>query len=172
MTEPLLHVALLRPEIPQNTGNVGRLCAITGARLHLIHPLGFVISDRHLRRSGMDYWKSLDLREHPGWESFRETEGRRRVWLFTTRATRSFWDVAFAPGDTLLFGNEGHGCPEEVHRWIGPERSLSIPHPRPGLRSINLATSVGIAVYEMLRQLRQRTFASPSRGTGGNLRPS
>jgi len=154
VNEPLLHVALLRPEIPQNTGNVGRLCAIAGARLHLIHPLGFTITDRHLRRSGMDYWRSLDIQEHTGWETFRLAEGTRRTWLFTTRAEQSFWDITFHPGDLLLFGNEGHGCPEEVHQAIGPGQSIRIPHPRQQLRSINLATSVGIAVYEALRQLR------------------
>jgi tRNA (cytidine/uridine-2'-O-)-methyltransferase len=161
MTEPPahhtpLHVALFRPEIPPNTGNVGRLCAITGSHLHLIHPLGFKITDRHLRRSGMDYWKSLDLHEHGDWEDFRRAEGTRRTWLFTTRGTRSHWDVAYRPGDLLLFGNEGHGVPEEVHRTIGPEHSIRIPHPRPGLRSLNLSTSVGIAVYEALRQFRER----------------
>ncbi len=150
----MLHVALRCPEIPQNTGNIGRLCAITGAHLHLIHPLGFTITDRHLRRSGMDYWKALDLHEHENWAAFRDAESRRRTWLFTTRADHSFWDVSYRPGDLLLFGNEGHGCPEEVHREIGPQYRLRIPHPRPGLRSINLATSVGIAVYEVLRQFR------------------
>jgi tRNA (cytidine/uridine-2'-O-)-methyltransferase len=156
MTEPVLHVALFRPEIPPNTGNIGRLCAIAGARLHLIHPLGFRITDRHLRRSGLDYWDSLDLEEHADWEAFRRAQGGRRPWLFTTRAERSFWDVSFGQGDLLLFGNEGHGVTEEVHEAIGPGRSLRIPHPRPGLRSLNLSTSVGIAVYEALRQLRAR----------------
>ncbi|MEM0965173.1 MAG: tRNA (cytidine(34)-2'-O)-methyltransferase [Verrucomicrobiota bacterium] len=155
MTEPLLHVALRCPEIPQNTGNIGRLCAITGCRLHLIHPLGFTTTDRHLRRSGMDYWHSLDKRDHENWESFRENEGTRRTWLFTTRANQSFWDVSYSPGDLLLFGNEGHGCPEAVHQAIGTRQSVKIPHPRSDLRSINLATSVGIAVYEALRQLRE-----------------
>lgn len=154
MSDPLVQVALRCPEIPQNTGNVGRLCAITGSRLHLIHPLGFTITDRHLKRSGMDYWHSLDLHEHENWQAFRTAESHRRTWLFTTKATRTFWDVSFAPGDILLFGNEGHGCPEEVHEAIGDEHRIRIPHPREGLRSINLATSVGIAVYEALRQLR------------------
>lgn len=154
MPEPLLHVALFQPEIPPNTGNVGRLCAIVGARLHLIHPLGFKITDRHLRRIGMDYWKSLDLREHADWAAFHAAEGGRRIWLFTTRAETSFWDASYRPGDLLLFGNEGHGATEEVHRAVGPERSLRIPHLQPGLRSLNLSTSVGIAVYEAARQLR------------------
>ena len=154
MNEPLLQVALRCPEIPQNTGNVGRLCAITGARLHLIHPLGFTITDRHLKRSGMDYWHSLDLQEHKDWEHFQDNVRGTRIWLFTTKATRSYWDVEYRPGDLLLFGNEGHGCPDNVHDAIGDEHRVRIPHPRSDLRSINLATSVGIAVYEGLRQLR------------------
>jgi len=160
MTEPILHVALRCPEIPQNTGNIGRLCAITGARLHLIHPLGFTITDRHLRRSGMDYWHTLDRLEHRNWEAFRDAEGHRRTWLFTTKASQSFWDVDFQPGDVLLFGNEGQGCPPEIHEEIGPDHRITIPHPREGLRSLNLSTSVGIAVYEALRQLRSTAGSS------------
>ena len=89
MSDPLLQVALRCPEIPQNTGNVGRLCAITGSRLHLIHPLGFTITDRHLKRSGMDYWNSLDLVNHEDWEAFRDNTRPTRTWLFTTKATKS-----------------------------------------------------------------------------------
>lgn len=152
---PPLHIVLFRPEIPQNTGNVGRLCAITGARLHLIHPLGFKIEDRHLRRSGMDYWKSLDLHEHADWESYLAADSRApRLWMFTTRAVKSFWDVTYQPGDGLLFGNEGHGCPDWLHAAIADDCKVKIPHPVPGLRSLNLSTSVGIAAYEALRQTR------------------
>lgn len=150
---PWVQVALLHPEIPPNTGNVGRLCAFTCSRLHLIHPLGFTITDRHLRRGGMDYWKQLDLCEHADWQAFRSATGSVRTWLFTTHAERGLWETAFAPGDLLLFGNEGSGAPEEVHREIGPERSVKIPQFGEGLRSLNLATSVGIAVYEALRQV-------------------
>lgn len=153
MSEPLLHVALHCPEIPQNTGNIGRLCAIAGVRLHLIHPLGFTITDRHLRRSGMDYWHSLDKKEHADWAAFRaDSDGQRRTWLFTTKAAQSFWDVEYHAGDVLLFGNEGSGCPPEIHQEIGEAHRVCIPHPRSELRSLNLSTSVGIAVYEALRQ--------------------
>jgi tRNA (cytidine/uridine-2'-O-)-methyltransferase len=150
---PWVQVALLHPEIPPNTGNVGRLCALTRSRLHLIHPLGFTITDRHLRRSGMDYWRKLDLREHESWGAFRAATGTVRTWLFTTHADRGLWETTFAPGDLLLFGNEGSGCPAEVHAAIGSAHSVRIPQFGEGLRSLNLATSVGIAVYEALRQI-------------------
>ncbi|TVR48759.1 MAG: tRNA (cytidine(34)-2'-O)-methyltransferase [Puniceicoccaceae bacterium] len=154
---PTFHVVLFRPEIPQNTGNIGRLCAITGARLHLIHPLGFTITDRHLRRSGMDYWRALDLHEHADWAGFRaHPASPARLWLFTTRAETSYWDVRYETGDGLLFGNEGAGCPDWLHQEVGDGARVKIPQPRPGLRSLNLSTAAGIAAYEVLRQLRVR----------------
>ncbi len=151
----MLHIILFQPDIPQNTGNVGRLCAVTRSRLHLIYPLGFSISDRHLKRSGMDYWHSLDVRHHKCWEAFRASaDGPSRLWLFTTRAARCYWDAAFADDDGLLFGKETAGCPDWLHAWAGDERRLAIPQFDPKLRSLNLSTSVGIAAYEALRQLR------------------
>lgn len=151
----MLHIILFEPEIPQNTGNIGRLCAVAQARLHLIHPLGFTITDRHLRRSGMDYWHSLDVHHHENWEAFKKSEvGPERIWLFTTRSTRSFWDVEYRAGDGLLFGKETAGCPEWLHEEIGEDSRLTIPRYNDSLRSLNLSTSVGIAVYESLRQLR------------------
>lgn len=155
MDSPRLHIVLFNPEIPQNTGNVGRLCAFTNARLHLIEPLGFTISDRHLRRSGMDYWKSLDIHIHPGWKAFRQSGvGPRRLWLLTTHGGRGLWSAAFAPGDGLVFGNEGHGAPVWLHEELGEERRLRIPSfSADPLRSLNLSTAVGIATYEALRQM-------------------
>lgn len=153
----MLHIVLFQPEIPQNTGNVGRLCAITRSRLHLIHPLGFTITDRHLRRSGMDYWKSLDVHHHENWKSFLASgQGPSRLWLFTTRAKKSFWTVSFADGDGLLFGNETAGAPEWLHKEEQIEGRIEIPRFNSDLRSLNLSTSVGIATYEALRQV---TFA-------------
>jgi tRNA (cytidine/uridine-2'-O-)-methyltransferase len=152
---PLLNVVLFQPEIPQNTGNIGRLCAYTGIRLHLIHPLGFALSEKHIRRSGMDYWDALDKCEHESWDTFwNGLEPGARVWLSTTRGTQSHWSVQFQPGDYLLFGNEGHGCPERVHQAIGGSRSIKIPRLVPGLRSLNLSTSVGIVVYEALKSVK------------------
>lgn len=149
-----MDVILYQPEIPQNTGNIGRLCAVVGARLHLIHPLGFTITDKHLRRSGMDYWHELEVIHHASWEAFVESEHRpQRLWLFTTKADSSYWDVEYEEGDGLLFGNEGHGVPHAVHDFCQGQR-ITIPQPSSGMRSLNLATSVGIAAYEVLRQLR------------------
>lgn len=149
----MLHIVLFEPEIPQNTGNIGRLCAISETRLHLIHPLGFRISDKHLKRSGMDYWKDLDLVEHADWEAFENSDKKpNRLWMFTTKATKSFWDVQYLDGDGLLFGNEGKGCPDWLHQRVGDNR-LTIPHKNKTLRSINLATSAGIALFEALRQV-------------------
>ena len=149
----MFHVILLHPEIPQNTGNIGRMCAYTGSRLHLIHPLGFTITDRQLRRSGMDYWKELDVHHHDSWDTFLQAETRPpgQLYLFTTHAERSFWEVRFQSGDGLLFGNEGHGAPKAIHQWVGTNR-LKIPQMTEGLRSLNLATAAGIATYEALRQ--------------------
>jgi tRNA (cytidine/uridine-2'-O-)-methyltransferase len=150
----MLHIVLFNPEIPQNTGNIGRLCAITESRLHLIHPLGFTITDKHLKRSGMDYWHSLDVHHHENWEAFEDSHlGPKRLWLLTTKADHSYWDVDYGDGDGLVFGSEGHGAPEWLHAKLAGSR-LTIPHKNATLRSLNLSTSVGIVAYEALRQLR------------------
>ena len=150
----VLHCVLFNPEIPQNTGNVGRLCALTRSRLHLIHPLGFQITDRHLRRAGMDYWRSLDVQEHADWAAFRASPlGPKCLWLLTTKTEQSFWEVAYADGDGLLFGNEGHGAPEWLHAEVGAAQRITIPHANDSLRSLNLSTAAGIACYEALRQV-------------------
>lgn len=150
----MLHLILFQPDIPQNTGNVGRLCAVTRSRLHLIHPLGFTISDRHLKRSGMDYWHALDVHHHDDWDAFLASDaGPQRIWLFTTKARRSYWDARFADGDGLLFGKETSGSPQWLHDWAGDDRRLTIPQYNPELRSLNLASSAAIATYEALRQV-------------------
>lgn len=151
----MLHVVLFQPDIPQNTGNIGRMCAITQARLHLIHPLGFEISDKHLRRAGMDYWRSLDVHEHADWQGFMNSPVRpRRLWLLTTKSTQSFWDVSYEDGDGLVFGKETAGAPPWLHEAIGPTQSITIDQLDPSLRSLNLSTAAGIATYEAMRQLR------------------
>jgi tRNA (cytidine/uridine-2'-O-)-methyltransferase len=150
----MLHIVLFQPQIPQNTGNIGRMCALTRSRLHLIHPLGYKITDSNLKRAGMDYWRSLDVREHADWREFRAgLHAPRRLWLFTTRAERSFWKAEFADEDGLVFGNEGEGAPEWLHEELAGRR-LTIPHANPDLRSLNLSTAAGIAAYEALRQTR------------------
>jgi tRNA (cytidine/uridine-2'-O-)-methyltransferase len=149
----MLHLVLFAPQIPQNTGNIGRLCALTKSRLHLIHPLGFKITDRHLRRAGMDYWKSLDVHEHADWAAFRASPAApRRLWLFTTKAKQLFWDARFADEDGLVFGNEGEGAPAWLHQELAASR-ITIPHANPHLRSLNLSTAAGIGCYEALRQI-------------------
>jgi len=153
---PALQIILFQPEIPQNTGNVGRLCAFTGARLHLVGPLGFSLSEKHLRRSGMDYWKHLDLRVHDNWEAFRKSpDFPDRTWLFTTHAEKAYWAPRYRSGDALLFGNEGHGCPGWLHDWAEEARVTLPRFSEAPLRSLNLATSVGIAAYEVMRQLNE-----------------
>lgn len=150
----MLNIVLYCPEIPQNTGNIGRLCAVTQTRLHLIHPLGFSLTEKAIRRSGMDYWERLDVHEHANWEAFVHAQHRpSRLWLFTTKAKQSFWHAQYQPGDGLLFGNEGHGAPQQIHDYVGDSFRVTIPHQNNALRSLNLATSAGIACYEALRQL-------------------
>lgn len=130
------------------------MCALTRSRLHLIHPLGFEISDRHLRRAGMDYWRSLDVHEHADWAAFKASPlAPRRLWLLTTKATRSFWEVSYADEDGLVFGSESSGAPAWLHDELGADRRITIPQANPELRSLNLSTAAGIACYEALRQL-------------------
>ena len=149
----MIDVILYQPEIPQNTGNIGRLCAFTQSRLHLVHPLGFEITDKNLRRAGMDYWKSLEVFEYQNWNEFTQSPNRPdEIYLLSTHAQKSIWEAEFKKGDGLLFGNEGGGAPQEVHQWVG-ERRITIPKYSPDLRSLNLAVSVGIAVYEAIRQI-------------------
>lgn len=150
-----LQIALLQPQIAPNTGNIGRLCVATGTHLHLVRPMGFVLSDKNLRRSVMDYWPRLQHTVHDDTESFFAAmlaDPGRRFWLFTTKATRSHWDVQFSQTDTLVFGSETHGIAEEIReRWR--DRTVRIPQVADE-RCLNLATAAGIALYEALRQIR------------------
>ena len=149
----MIDIILLHPEIPQNTGNIGRICAFSGSRLHLIHPLGFEINDKNLRRAGLDYWNALKVFEYQNWDDFLNSERKpQRIHLFTTHAEKPLWDVEFKMNDGLLFGNEGKGAPDEIHKWAKDHR-VTIPRFHSGLRSLNLAVSVGIATYEAIRQI-------------------
>ncbi|MDR1497266.1 MAG: tRNA (cytidine(34)-2'-O)-methyltransferase [Puniceicoccales bacterium] len=158
----MLHLILYQPQIPQNTGNIGRLCAISRSRLHLIHPLGFKITDAALRRSGMDYWHSLDVHHHADWTTFTASKTRPHghLWLLTTKATQTIWDTNFTDDDGLVFGNEGSGSPPWLHEAIGNDHRITIPQFNPALRSLNLSTAAGIATYEALRQCTARERAS------------
>jgi len=146
-----LHVALVEPEIPPNTGNVARLCAATGTALHLIEPLGFSLDDRELKRAGLDYWDAVDVWVHPGWRHFREAISRERCLYFSAHGTRAYRDAPFHDRCCLVFGNEGAGLPERI-RLKYPDRVFRIPM-LPAVRSLNLATAVGIVLYEAVRRL-------------------
>ncbi len=149
----MLHVVLFQPQIPQNTGNIGRMCAVTRARLHLIHPLGFAVTDKNLKRAGMDYWQALDVHHHADWAAFKASPAApRRLWLFTTHAKQSFWEVRYVAGDGLVFGNEEAGAPDWLHAELGEPQRVKIPHANGALRSLNLSTAAGVATYEALRQ--------------------
>jgi tRNA (cytidine/uridine-2'-O-)-methyltransferase len=147
----MLNVVLNRPEIPPNTGNIGRLCHATGAKLHLIEPLGFSLDERSLKRAGLDYWKEIAPTLWPSYEAFRATvpEGAR-VYLLTTKTERPYWDAAFQPGDYLVFGSETRGLPESLLE-SNVRDCLTIP--QVAGRSLNLATAAGIVLYEGIRQL-------------------
>lgn len=145
------HVVLFEPEIPPNTGNVIRLCANTGAVLHLIEPLGFRLEDRLLRRAGLDYHEWVTLCVHRDLGAFLKDAAPRRVWAFSTRANRLYTEARYEPGDALLFGPETRGLPEELLAALSPEQRLRLPM-RPGNRSLNLSNSVAVAVFEAWRQ--------------------
>jgi tRNA (cytidine/uridine-2'-O-)-methyltransferase len=147
-----LHVVLVEPQIPPNTGNVARLCAATGCALHLVEPLGFRIDDRKLKRAGLDYWSALGVVIHPSLDDFRAVFAPGRLWLNSTRATRRYADAPFAHGDVLVFGKETGGLPQallDAH----PERALRIPMRGGAVRSLNLSTAVGIVVYAALARI-------------------
>ena len=145
-----LHVALIQPQIPPNTGNIARLCAATDSALHLIEPLGFSIDAADLRRAGLDYWDAVDLWVHSDWFAFRDAMHRDRCLYFSARAERSLWDAPFQANSCLVFGNEPDGMPDRILEKH-PERSFRIPMSGP-VRSLNLATAVGIVLYEGLRR--------------------
>ncbi len=146
----MFNVVLIEPEIPQNTGNIGRLCVGTSCRLHLVKPLGFSLSDRYLKRAGLDYWQHLDWHVHDTVDKLMETEQPERLFFFTKKADRVLWDVQYEPGDYLVFGRETVGLSDAILRHFH-DRLVKIPMTGP-TRSINLSNSVSIAVYEGLRQ--------------------
>ncbi|MFA6928740.1 MAG: tRNA (cytidine(34)-2'-O)-methyltransferase [Lentisphaeria bacterium] len=145
------HIVLVAPEIPQNTGTIGRLCVCTDARLHLIRPLGFQLDEAHLRRAGLDYWPYLQWQVYENWEDFLERAQPDRMIFCSTKTSRSIYDVRFTPGNWLIFGNEGHGLPEDFYSRY-QEHLFTIPMPGQHARSHNLANAVSIALYEAMRQ--------------------
>lgn len=145
-----INVVLYNPEIPQNTGNISRTCAVTGAALHIIRPTGFEISDRTLKRAGLDYWDKLDVTYYDSFDEFMSLHGASAIYFFSSHATTSYAEVEYPDGVFLVFGRESVGLPRElVEENI--DRALRIPM-LPTLRCLNLSNSVAIAVYEVLRQ--------------------
>lgn len=145
----ILNLVLVEPQIPQNTGNISRTCAVTGARLHLIKPFGFEISDKHLKRAGLDYWDKLDISYYENLEDF-FSKNKGEFFYFTTKGLNVHSDVSYPDGAYLLFGREDKGLPEKL-LYDNKEHCVRIPM-RPDLRSLNLSNSVAIAAYEVLRQ--------------------
>ena len=149
----MFHIVLVEPEIPPNTGNVIRLAANTGCDLHLIEPLGFSMEDKHMRRAGLDYHEYAEVRRHADWPSFVAAcqPAAQRLFALTTRGTRTVHDVAFQPGDWLVFGAETRGLPPQVRAAIAAGQQLRLPM-RAGQRSLNLSNAVAVTVFEAWRQ--------------------
>jgi tRNA (cytidine/uridine-2'-O-)-methyltransferase len=157
--DPPLRIVLVEPEIPPNTGNIARLCAATGTRLHLVEPLGFQLTSTAMKRAGLDYWDHVQLERHPDWPGFLESVRPPRVHLFTTAATRSVFDAQFRSGDSLVFGSESRGLPESLLAAY-PDCTVGIPQQTHAVRSLNLANSAAIALYEALRQIQHANGAA------------
>lgn len=159
---PYLNIVLVEPQIPQNTGNISRTCAVTGARLHLVRPFGFEISDKHLKRAGLDYWDKLDITYYNGIDDFFEKNKGGNFFYFTTKGKHIHSNAEYPDNSYLIFGREDKGLPEELLH-DNPEKCMRIPM-RNELRSLNLSNSVAIAVYEVLRQ-----WDYPDLSCSGNL---
>lgn len=145
-----MHIILHQPEIPANTGNIGRTCVATGTSLHLIEPLGFRLDEKSIKRAGMDYWEHLDVTRYINFADFQEKHPSAKIWMATTKAKHVYTDVSFRPDDFIMFGKESGGIPEEIlvdHE----ETCIRIPM-LPAIRSLNLSNSVAIVLYEALRQ--------------------
>jgi tRNA (cytidine/uridine-2'-O-)-methyltransferase len=149
----MFHIVLVHPEIPPNTGNIARLCAATNSKLHLIEPLGFSLGEKQLKRAGMDYWQQVDWQTWPGLETFLAATTHARLFLLTTKTKTPYTRAQFQEGDYLIFGRETKGLPESL-LTANTGRCLTIPMSNPATRSLNLATSVGIVLYEAIRQTR------------------
>ena len=145
-----MHIILHQPEIPANTGNIGRTCVATGTSLHLIEPLGFRLTEKDLKRAGMDYWEHLDVTRYMNFEEFQTTHPGAKIWMATTKARRLFTDAVFGPDDFIMFGKESAGIPEEILVEY-EETCISIPM-LPQIRSLNLSNSVAVVLYEAFRQ--------------------
>ena len=147
-----INIVLYQPEIPHNTGNIARTCAATGAMLHLIYPLGFTLDEKHLKRAGLDYWPHVTIRQWPDLDAFLQGQDERNLFFLTTKVDRPYTAARFQPGAMLVFGKETKGLPEDILSLYS-DRSFTIPMSNPHIRSLNLAMSAGIVLYEALRQI-------------------
>ncbi len=145
------HIVLVEPEIPPNTGSIARLCGATNSILHLVHPLGFSTDDKHLKRAGLDYWKFVEIRYWDSFEQFLEAQDENRLYLLTTKTKRSYVDAPFKPGDYLIFGKETKGLPKELLQ-LYEDRCFTLPMTNPNIRSLNLAMTAGIVLYDAIRK--------------------
>lgn len=148
----MFNIVLYTPQIPQNTGNIARSCALTGSVLHLIEPLGFSVQDRHLKRAGLDYWNKMQVNTYTDFDDFITRNEPDRVLLFTTKSNRYYTEATYRPNDFLLFGCETTGLPDALHAQYADHRYTIPMRKAPQLRSLNLANSVNIVLYEALRQ--------------------
>ncbi|HEY8272756.1 MAG TPA: tRNA (cytidine(34)-2'-O)-methyltransferase [Pseudobdellovibrionaceae bacterium] len=153
LPQPIFKIVLIEPEIPQNTGNIGRTCVAANCELHVVGKLGFEINDKNLKRAGLDYWPYLSFHRHESFEDWlKHVEDTSRIWLFTTKTKRTYFEPKYVSGDWLVFGKETKGlAPDFLAKF--PNQNVTIPMIGEGARSLNLATSVAIAAYEGVRQM-------------------
>lgn len=145
------NIVLVEPEIPPNTGSIARLCGATNSILHLIHPLGFSTDDKHLKRAGLDYWRHVDIRHWENLDIFLQAQKELELFFFTTKVTKVYSEAQFTPGCFLIFGKETKGLPEDILR-LYQDRCYTLPMENPNIRSLNLAMTAGIVLYEAVRQ--------------------
>jgi len=149
----MLDIVLYQPEIPPNTGNIIRLCANTGFKLHLIEPIGFDLDDKKLRRAGLDYLEFQSLQVHPSWQAYLDSVKPSNVYGLSTKGKKCFSSISYQPGDSLLFGPETRGLPEDMRNQLGDDKVIRLPM-QPDSRSLNLSNAVSIVTYEAWRQLK------------------
>jgi tRNA (cytidine/uridine-2'-O-)-methyltransferase len=156
MTKQLpYNIVLVEPEIPPNTGSIARLCGATNTILHLVRPLGFSTDDKHMKRAGLDYWQFVDIRYWDSLDQFLAAQEETKLFFFTTKVAAAYTEARFNPGDFLIFGKETKGLPEEILQ-LYHDRCYTLPMPNPNIRSLNLAMTAGIVLYEALRQAESR----------------
>jgi len=157
------NIVLVEPEIPPNTGSIARLCGATDSILHLVHPLGFSTDDKHLKRAGLDYWQHVTIRHWPSLDDFLAAQDERRLFFFTTKVTRKYTTALFTPGCFLIFGKETKGLSKDIIQ-LYQDRCYTLPMPNPHIRSLNLAMTAGIVLYEALRQCAPENMLQDNSG--------